>query len=197
MLVMKKVLFILFIMAVATFVTLGKCLASEDNELRDYSGIELRRGSFIPVMNTQEISTAYYDVGTKVKFIATNDMYLYDTNIIPRETEFYGYVDKINEPVVGTNASMSIKVVKLKFVDGFEIPMRGYIYTTNGNLIGGELTAPASYELKQSLRQGFRSMTGYVPGPTRKMGEAKVIASGADLMIILVSPLFITHTVTN
>ena len=40
-------------------------------------------------------------------------------------------------------------------------------------------------------------MTGYVPGPTRKMGEHKVITSGADLMIILVSPLYVTHTVNN
>lgn len=194
---MKKLLLVLFILIIVPFMFYGACFASDDNELRDYSGIELRRGSFIPVMNVQEISTAYMDIDSKIKFISTNDLYLYETNIIPRQTEFYGYIDKINEPVIGTNASMIIKVTKLRFVDGFEIPVRGYIYMNGGNLIGGELTAPASFDLKPSLRQGFKSMVGYVPGPTRRMGEQKVIPSGSDLMIMLVSPLFITHTVTN
>ena len=40
-------------------------------------------------------------------------------------------------------------------------------------------------------------MSGFVPGPERRMGEPKVIASGADLLIMLVSHIFITHTVTN
>jgi len=194
MLIMKKILLVLFIL---TFIISCKCFAYENNDLRDYSGIELARGSFIPVMNVQEISTQSFDVGSKVKFISTNDLFLYETNIIPKQTEFYGYIDKINEPIIGTNASMIIKVTKLKFVDGFEIPMRGYIYSTNGNLLGGELTAPASFDSKQSLRLGFASMVGCVPGPTRRMGEQKIIPSGSDLMIILVSPLFITHTVTN
>ncbi|MFA7659054.1 MAG: hypothetical protein WCY19_06450 [Candidatus Gastranaerophilaceae bacterium] len=191
---MKKILFTLFI---TTFIFIGVCFADNYSGLRDYDGVEIPRGSFIPVISTQEISTACFDVGSKVKFISTNDLYLYEINVIPRETEFFGYIEKVNEPVIGTNASMIIKIVKLKLSDGFEIPMRGYIYTPSGNLIGGELTAPAKYEKKASYRQGFRNMVGYVPGPTRKMGEHTVIASGADLMVILVSPLLITHTVTN
>lgn len=172
------------------------CFADE-TVLRDYDGIEIPKGTFIPVISTQEISTEYCDIGTKLKFISTTDLFLYETNIIPKETEFYGYIEKINEPVLGTNASMVIKVIKLKLSDGFEIPARGYIIVNNSPLIGGELTDPASYDKKPSYRQGFRGMVGYVPGPTRKMGEHKVIASGADLLILLVSPLYITHTITN
>lgn len=188
---MKKLLLTLFI------IILGLSCFAEDTVLRDYDGIEVPKGTFIPVISTQEISTEYCDIGTKVKFISTTDLFLLETNIIPRETEFYGYIEKINEPVVGTNASMVIKVIKLKLADGFEIPLRGYIYTNGSVLIGGELTEPATYDKKPSYRQGFRGMVGYVPGPTRKMGEHKVIASGADLLILLVSPLFITHTITN
>ena len=36
-----------------------------------------------------------------------------DTNIIPEESEIYGYVEDLHDPVVGTNASMKIKVTKL------------------------------------------------------------------------------------
>lgn len=190
---MKKLFFVLFII----FALILPCIADGNYGLREYDGIEVPRGTFIPVISSQEISTLYCDVGTKVKFISTTDLYLYDTNIIPQNSEFLGYIEKINEPVIGTNASMVIKVTKLRFSDDFEIPVRGYIYTNNSNLIGGELTEPASYKKKAAYIQGYKTMVGYVPGPTRKMGEHKVIASGADLMVILVSPLYITHTVTN
>lgn len=193
-LVMRK-LFFTFIIFV--FVALGVCFADENCDMRDYNGVELAKGTFIPVISAQEISTAYCDIGTKVKFISTSDLYLYETNVIPQNTELFGYVEQVNEPIVGTNASMVIKVSKLKFSDGFEIPLRGYIYASGSSIIGGELTAPSSYEQKPSYRQGCPIMTGYVPGPSRRMGEHKVIASGADLMVILVAPLYITHTVTN
>ena len=101
--------------------------------MRDYDGIELPAGTFIPVMSAQDISTQYCPEGYKVKFISTNDLYLYETNILPKDTEFYGYIEKINEPVVGTHASMKIKITKLKLQDNFEIPLKAYIYTTNNN----------------------------------------------------------------
>jgi len=182
---------------IIVFGSVGVCFAYADDGLRNYDGIEVARGTFIPVISTQEISTQYCDVGSVVKFISSSDLYLYETNIIPSQTEFFGYVEKINEPIVGSNASMVIKIAKLRLTDGFEIPVKGYIYTSNGNLIGGELTEPATFDRKASFRQGFSGMYGYVPGATRRMGEHKVITSGADLIIILVAPLFITHTVTN
>ena len=70
--------------------------------LRDYHGIIIPEGTFVPVMNTQEISTQSCDEGYKVKFICTNDLFLHDTNIIPKDTEFYGYIEKINSPIIRT-----------------------------------------------------------------------------------------------
>lgn len=189
---MKKLLLFLFVL----YLGISACLAA-DTALRDYDGIELGRGTFVPVISAQEISTQYCDVGTQVKFISTNDLYLYNTNVIPSQSEFFGYIEKLNEPVVGTNASMVIKITKLRFTDGFEIPIRGYIYTANGNLIGGELTEPTSFDKRMVHRQWFHPYMIYIPGPTRQMGAPTVVASGADLMIILTAPAFITHTVTN
>lgn len=191
---MRKLFFAVFLFI---FATVGLCFADVNTTLRDYDGIELAKGTLIPVISTQEISTQYCDIGTKVKFISTSDLYLYETNVIPQNTEFFGYIEKLNEPIIGTNASMIIKIAKLRFIDGFELPVRGYIYVNNSPLIGGELTEPASYVKKASYRQGFFTMVGYVPGPSRKMGEHKVIASGADLQIVLTGPLYITHTINN
>lgn len=191
---MKKLFFAVFIFI---FAAVGLCLADDNSGLRDYDGIELAKGTLIPVISTQEISTQYCDIGTWVKFLSTSDLYLYETNVIPQNTEFFGYIEKLNEPIIGTNASMVIKIAKLRFIDGFELPVRGYIYVNNSPLIGGELTEPTSYVKKASYRQGFFTMVGYVPGPSRKMGEHKVIASGADLQIVLTGPLYITHTINN
>lgn len=194
---MKRALLWIFVF-MSMFATFGACFAADNIELRDYEGIEIPKGSFIQVISTQEISTAYCDTNTAVRFIATNDLYLHEINIVPRNTEFYGYIEKINEPVVGTNSSMVIKINKLKLPDGFEIPMHAYIYTANGNLIGGELTPPATYDKMPHYQKGFYMGTlQSVPGATRMMGVHTVIASGADLIIILAKPLYITHTLTD
>lgn len=169
----------------------------DNTTLRDFGAVEVPTGTFISVLSCQEISTLYNDVGTKVEFISTTDLYMRETNIVPKDTKFYGYVEKINEPIIGTNASMVIKITKMKMPDGFEIPLRGYIHTGNGNLIGGEMTEPATYTQKLSLRQGFYRHVVYVPGDQRKMGEQTTIASGADLIIVLISPMYVTHTLTN
>ena len=128
--------FLLITLALISFTLLNQTytpaqeLEKIEFEMRDYDEIVLPTGSFIPVITTQEISTETCPEGYKLKFISTSDLFMYETNIIPRNTEFFGYIEKINEPVIGTNASMKIKITKLLLPDGFEIPMKGYIYTS-------------------------------------------------------------------
>lgn len=174
-------------------------------EVRGYDEITLPEGTFIPVLNAQEISTETCPEGYKVKFIATNDLFMYETNIIPRNTEFYGYIEKINEPVVGTNAAMRVKITKLVMADGFEIPIRAYLYSSNGNLIGGELTPPAEwvkmphYQSKfQGISWNHRGATLQIrPRGTRSMGRHTRIPAGEQQLIILTAPAAITHTLTD
>ena len=174
-------------------------------EMRNYVEIIVPVGTFIPVINLQEISTETCPEGYKVKFIATNDLFMYETNIIPRNTEFYGYIEKINEPVVGTNASMKVKITKIIMPDGFEIPIRGYLYTSNNNLIGGELTPPSEwvkmphYQSKfQGISWNHRGATLQIrPGGKRCMGQHTKISAGEQQIIILTAPASITHTLTD
>lgn len=174
-------------------------------EMRDYNEIILPQGTFIPVLNSQEISTQTCPEGYKVKFISTNDLFMYETNIIPRDTEFYGYIEKINEPVIGTNASMKIKITKLIMPDGFELPIKAYLYTSNKNLIGGELTEPSEYIPMPHYQARFQGISWnhrmatlqMRPAGKRKMGEHKKIPTGDQQLIILVAPVSITHTVTE
>ena len=82
-------------------------------EMKDYDVINLPAGSFIPVLSTQEISTETCPEGYKVKFISTSDLFMHETNIIPRETVFYGYIEKINEKYA----------IKFCIVQNFPLPL--------------------------------------------------------------------------
>ncbi len=186
-------------------IALAEDLPNVQLEMRNYDEISLPAGTFIPVITTQEISTETCPEGYKVKFITTNDLFMYETNILPRNTELYGYIEKINEPVVGTNASMKIKITKIIMPDGFEIPTKGYLYTSNNNLIGGELTQPSEwvkmphYQSKfQGIAWNYRGATLQIrPGGKRSMGVHTKIPAGDQQIIILTAPTAITHTITE
>lgn len=178
--------------------TSAQNLPSVQLDMRDYDGIEIPTGTFIPAMSAQEISTQICPQGYKVKFVSTNDLFMYETNIIPKDTELFGYIEKLNEPVVGTNASMVIKITNMVLPDGFEIPIRGYIYTSNNNIIGGGISEPTKYVKVPHYQSDYRKATLQLrPGMERKMGTHTVIRPGEDQIIILTAPASITHTLTN
>ena len=167
-------------------------------DMRDYHGIIVPSGTFIPVMNTQEISTQTCSEGYKVKFVSTNDLFMHDSNIIPQNTEFFGYIEKINAPVIGTNAAMKIKITKMIYSDGYETPILGYLYTSNNNIFGGGISEPVKYiKMAQRQQKVKRTTIQLRPSPERKMGEHTIIPTGSNEMIILTAPAWITHTVTN
>ena len=167
-------------------------------EIRDYDAIELAAGTFIPVMNTSEVSTQNCPEGFKTMFIATNDMYLNDTNVVPMNTVFYGFVEDLHEPVIGTNGSMKIRIVKMVYPDGFETPVRGYIYSAKDNVLGGDMTAPVKYEKMPHYQSRYYPLTLQLrPGRERKQGVHTTLRAGEEKLIILTDPIWITHTLTD
>ena len=194
---MKKLLTILLSLLFVTTLV----VSAETALTRDYDGIEMPAGSFIPVLSLQDFSTAYSDTTNELKFVCYNSVYEFETVIIPKGTVFYGHIEKKNEPIIGTHASMVVKITKLVYPDGFTIKMDGYIYTKNGNLIGGEMTMPEKWDkmphYHKHIARHFLGVQQYVPGATRKMGEHVTVSSGANLLIVLSKPIFITHTMMD
>ncbi len=172
-------------------------------ELRDQAGVEIPAGIVVPVINMQEISTQTCPVGYKVKFVGTNDLYIGDIKVIPEDTTFYGYIEKINDPIVGTNASMKVKITKFVFPDGYEQNIKAYVYTTNDNLIGGELTEstewirmPHYQDTYQGIAWIHRGATLQMrPGGKRAMGAHTKLPVGERHLIIFVAPSELTHTI--
>ncbi|MBR1907738.1 hypothetical protein IJ818_02245 [bacterium] len=196
---MKKEFLILYILIALFIMNSVVSFAVEDLQLRDYSPITIPKGTYVQVMNLQEFSTSYCDDTTKLKFAATDDTYMYDTNIIPKGTVIFGEVEKMNEPIVGTNASVVVKLTKLQLADGFEIPIKAYLAASNGStLLGGDVTKPEQYRRLPHYQEGlYKGTLMWVPGPTLKMGEHLTIAAGAVLLMVFDSPAYITHTLTN
>jgi len=196
---MKRILFILGLFFMSNlFCHAEEALPEIQFEIRDYDGIELGAGTFIPVMNTSEVSTQNCPEGFKTMFISTNDLYLNDVNVIPQNTVFYGRVEDLHEPVVGTNGSMKIKVEKMIYPDGFEMPLRGYIYSTNNNILGGEMSEPVKYNKMPHYQTRYKAATLQLrPARERKMGVHTTLRAGENKLIILTDPIWITHTLTN
>ena len=139
--------------------------------------------------------------GETLHFVTTNDIYIFDKDIIPQGTKLSGYIEKKNEPVRGTNAAMKVFINKMYLPDGYEIPIKAYIYTDNDNKIGGELTAPENYVKIPHYQRWtmFRAqgVLQYVPGGQRKMGQHVTVSSGANLTMVIIEPIYMSHTVIN
>ena len=194
---MKKLL-IIFGLLIFTNSVQSEELPNVQLDIRNYSAIELPTGTFIPVMNTQEISTQYCSEGYKVKFVVTTDLFMHETNVIPKDTVIYGYIEKINAPVIGTNAAMKIRVSKLVYADEFEIPIIGYLYTSNNNTFGGGISAPEKYtKMAQRQVRVKRTTLQIKPAGNRQMGTHTVIPNGSNEIVVLTAPAEITHILTD
>ena len=184
-----------------TFVLISTLVINAEPVLKDYDEYQIPAGYHIPIMALQEFSTAYTEESEVLNFVVTNDIFLFNKKVIPQGSKLKGFIEKKNEPIRGTNASMKVFINKMYLTDGFEIPIKAYISTSNNNLIGGELTEPETYNRIPHYQRWsmFRAygVLQCVPGAQRRMGEHITISSGANLTIVLVAPINMTHTVIN
>ncbi len=199
-----KRLFIILILGILAVMPMYKTFAEPlveplFLEMRDANPIELPEGTFIGVESAQEISTQYCQEGYKVRFISTNDYYVDDTNVVPSNTAFLGYVEDVHDPIVGTNASFKVKITKMILPDDYEIPVEAYIYSSNNNIIGGELTPPAAWRKMPHYQSkiGDKTTLQIRPARERQKGTHAIILAGEDRLVVFTKPLTIIHTISD
>lgn len=147
--------------------------------------VKVRSGTFLKVMNTNEISTLISDEEDKVVFINTQDMYVYETNVIPVNTKIYGEIEEILEPVQGRDGALKISIYKMITPDKKVYRVKGHIYSENENYIGWKYTAPTYYRKVAHYNHRMQPMLQVAPLNVLEMGQHTVILPGAELFVVL------------
>lgn len=145
----------------------------------------IRAGTFLKVMNLAEFSTLVADADDELVFLNTQDMYLYETNIIPANTKIYGTVEEVLEPVVGRDGAIKISVYKMITPDRKVYRIKGHIYSDNDNYLGGKQTEPIYYRKVPYYNHRMRPMLKVAPLDVLEMGKHTVVMPGAELFVIL------------
>lgn len=178
---MKRII-VLFLIIIGALTCLSERLKAEENTLP----VTVYKGTFIKCISPTFLSTAIADTGDEVFFLNSDDMYIGDRNVFPKNTKFYGIITDVKEPIQGTNASMKIEIKKYITPEDEEHIMSGHIYSNGNDYLGGELTNPAYYSRMPHYTQGWKyGVLQYSPTNVREMGLHTMIRPGIELLIML------------
>lgn len=171
-----------FLIISLSFLLLGS-FVSVQAELSQSKKI-IRQGTFLKVMVPEEISTLSADVGDELWFINPQDMYIYETNVIPEDTKIYGEIEELLEPVQGRDAAIKILINKMITPDRKVYRFKGHIYSENDNYIGGKETAAVYYRKVPHYNYRLRPFLHAAPLNVLEMGRHTIIKPGEELFLI-------------
>ncbi len=182
---MKKIYYCLIIIFCTIVFYSVQCAASADTE--ENKILTIPKGTFLKAVNQRELFSANLDEGDIATFINPYAVYLGDYEIIPKNAVFFGYIEKINEPVEGINAIIKVKITK--FFDPYtqrETPISAYIYNKGNPFFGGEITEPKYYKKTPHYVQGYKGgYLQYTPTDYRFFGEHIKMKPGLEVLLIL------------
>lgn len=151
----------------------------------------LDKGTFILVNTRKILSTETLQEGDRVYFISPADVWVDETNIVPKNSIFTGYVSMLKMPVKGVNGALKFKITHITLPNGETKEFNGKITDGNSDMIGGELAPPASYNKMTHLYQSrwhWSGTTQWVPSGEYEYGRHRGIKPGQNLFIELESP---------
>jgi len=151
----------------------------------DGGNLKIKSGSFIKVMSLDETDTLRADISDKIKFINLNDVYVLETNAIPKNTIFYGIIEDVREPVRGTDGALKILIDRMIMPEGGEYDIKAHIYNPNSNYTGGKTQPYAYYRKVYTHSARLRPMLQAVPLTVQENGRHTVIRPGTEFFIII------------
>ena len=189
---MKKLLITIVCLFSLTLInTFGADFVIEDINLRPAKTVFLPKGTLVKVYNVKQFSSQFVDEGDEISLLNAYDVYMGETNLIPEKSVFYGTVEKVMEPVQGTNGAMVVRINKMITPEGIPYHIDGYV-SANGSdtTLGGGRTAPLYYArmphyTKWKLTRWKVGAAQYCETNTRQFGTHTVVMPGAELFIIL------------
>ena len=164
----KKLLFLFFIIFVTNIFFLAK-----SEEYRHF----MPKGSMVKVYTKIPLSTKNLEEGSEVYFIAPSDVWVVEKKAIKKGDIFLGHVSMLKMPIQGVNAAMSIDITDIIDKNTNEkIPIKAKLIFSNGEeILGGDLTNPASYNTTIHPRRVYGNRWGgtlqYVPSGEYEFGQ--------------------------
>ena len=135
----------------------------------------LKKGTLVKVYPKVPLSTQSLEEGSRVYFISPADVWVLENKAIEKGDIFLGYVSMLKMPVVGVNAAMSINIDSLVKKSGEKREIKGKIIFSNSEILGGNLTNPASYNTTIHPRKVYGNPWGgtlqYVPCGEYEFGQ--------------------------
>ena len=188
---MKKIILLLILIFVFIPCCLGADYTIDELQFRPARTVFLPKGTFVKITNVKEFSSQFIDEGDELTFISTYDVFMGETKLIPQKTVFYATVEKVREPLQGTNAAISIRVNKMVTPDGITYAIDGYVTSGNGNLYLGGTRTPALYYTRMPHYTQWKitrwkvGAAQYCETNTREYGFHTIVKSGAELILVL------------
>ncbi len=155
---------------------------------KSFAEMVIQKGSYINGVLVQTISSEYNNPQDAVKFLITQDFYINNTVVLPKNTLFVGFVSNLKKAEQGRNGYFSVDFYGIILPTGETIPMKGHLWSSSSsNIFGGELTRRSGYKkiMHRSEcfgRRGILQMSEYGP---RILGSETKIKAGTEAVVMM------------
>jgi len=133
------------------------------------------KGSLIKVYTKIPLSTELLEENSVVYFVVPSDVWVHEKKAFEAGDIFKGYVSMLKMPIQGVNAAMQIKITDVIKKEGYMESVSGTLIFGNKDILGGNLTEPASYNKSFFPRKVYGAIWGgtyqYVPSGEYEFGH--------------------------
>jgi len=167
--------------------TLHEVLQSGGEPVNRYT---LPAGSAFQVLLETPVSTAINQVGDPIEAVMTHRLFLSEQIILTRNTHLYGYVSRLEPPLEGKNAILSVHFNKMTLENGETLAIDAHVNTGNPEHIWGGGSTPGTRPVRSTQRVyeiGEYNRIVYA-GP-RAMGAQIQFKPGEFWPVVLERPL--------
>jgi len=147
------------------------------------------KGTLIKVYTKIPLTTEHLEENSVVYFVVPSDVWVQEKKAFEAGDIFKGYVSMLKMPIQGVNAAMKITITDVIKKEGYMEEVQGRVIFGNSDMLGGNLTEPASYNKSYFPRKVYGNIWGgtyrYVPSGEYEFGRHMVINMRDSLFVQL------------
>lgn len=137
--------------------------------------LKIPKGTLVKVYTKVPYTTENLEEGSLVYFVSPSDVWVQETKAVEKGDIFVGCVDMLKLPVQGVNAALKIKITDIIKQNGEKTSFEGRLIFASKDVLGGDLTNPASYNRTIHPRKVYGNIWGgtmqYVPSGEYEFGS--------------------------